>query len=165
MRKAFLNLHQTACCRNTIFDCLTWNYWHSSAKTADSVEQRIVVMMTQCKYDWRMAIDRYDGFHEHHVFCMEDQIAFKSKPDRCELYLLSIEEIIPTRDWSHSNTWLCRICLSEKTNAIIMCRGHLIYTEYGTSWFEEHCKCPHCMESSSKYCQFISYAYREMNQI
>jgi hypothetical protein len=100
----------------------------------------------------------YFAFCGHSLYCKDCWDALPQKPAKCELCSMPIEAVANPIDCSHDDNRTCGICLTEPVDSIIVPCGHLICTQCGKSWFEQHIECPYCRESYAKVRQFVSYA-------
>jgi hypothetical protein len=112
----------------------------------------------RCKLCGIAALDCFFAFCGHSLYCRSCWDDLAEKPTRCELCFMPIEKVAGPIDCSHDEPKTCGICLSEMTDAIVVPCGHLICSECGKSWFEQHFDCPYCREAYAKARPFVSYA-------
>jgi hypothetical protein len=71
---------------------------------------------------------------------------------------MPIEKLTSPIDCSHDEEKTCGICMCERVDAIVVPCGHLICSDCGRSWFEQHWECPYCRETYARARPFVSYA-------
>jgi hypothetical protein len=121
-------------------------------------EKGILAIPANCRGCGKPAIDCYFSVCAHSLWCKACWDALEPKPQRCPLCSMPIEKVIVPIDASHDDARTCGICLTERTDAIVVPCGHLICAECGQSWFEQHSECPYCREPWAKCRQLVSYA-------
>jgi hypothetical protein len=124
----------------------------------DEAERGVHAIPAKCKGCGKPATDCYFSICAHSLFCRACWDALEEKPTRCELCLMPIESVVSPIDASHDDDPTCGICLTEKSDAIIVPCGHLICADCGQAWFEQHSECPYCRDRGAKCRQFVSYA-------
>jgi hypothetical protein len=128
------------------------------AEAAEDARRGVGAIPAMCKTCGCPAVDCYFSVCAHAIFCRKCWDALETKPTRCELCLMPIEKVATPIDASHDDEGTCGICLTGKADALVVPCGHLICSDCGQSWFEQHSECPYCREPSAKYRQFVSYA-------
>jgi hypothetical protein len=123
----------------------------------DEAGRGLQAIHAKCKGCGKPATDCYFSVCGHSLFCRSCWDALEEKPTRCELCLMPIENVVSPIDASHDDEATCGICLDQKSDAIIVPCGHLICTDCGHGWFEQHSECPYCRERCAKCRQFVSY--------
>jgi hypothetical protein len=132
---------------------VAWNESNDIPRTG------IGAVAATCKKCGVPAADCYFAFCGHSLFCKTCWASLEEKPVRCELCTMPIEKVATPINCSHDDeATTCGICLSEPADAIIVPCGHLICTDCGTAWFDQHLGCPYCREPYAKCRQFVSYA-------
>jgi hypothetical protein len=123
----------------------------------EDLERGMSAIPAKCKVCGAPAVDCYFSVCAHSIYCRKCWDALESKPLRCELCFMPIERVVTPIDASHDDEKTCGICLTEKTDAIVVPCGHLICGDCGQSWFEQHSECPYCRQPGAKCRPFVSY--------